>query len=347
MPSLPQSVLHAKLQAALPAGTVFSNADSIHPAEAVVPGVGNVRIYLWTVTHVESEDRPQDEYKIQLILPGQGRNQRNRLNFLDRPTFLLGYSPDFGVFVGWQASLHERFGFSTAVQVKESTLADARITGWAVAPPRTVGAGEEVRVAFSPANLAHFLKLTIQSDRNQISGVMREAFFLIRTPNARREAMPDPDADVAAAVARLRREQLVRRLDRDAKFGPRVKKQYGFACAVCGVQLGIIEGAHIIPVSVEHSTDDIWNGLALCRNHHKLFDAFAFVVTPELRISIDHSTLDFYIESGHGTGMQSMLTDFENRELSRPLFYADDQNSRTRMIGALEWRAAFAALQRE
>ena len=344
MPALPNSVLHAKLAAALPAATTFSDSQLIHPALAAVPGIGPVRIYLWTVTHVESEDRPQDEYKIQLILPGQGRSQRGRLDLADRPTFLLGYSPDFGVFVGWEATMHEHFSFSAAVQVKEATLEEARITGWAVAPPRRVGGGSEVRVAFSPGNLTHYLACVVEANRLNKTGIAREAFLLLKTPNAPRITVPPRGADVPETIEAIRREQLFRRKTRDARFGPLVKQQFDYACAVCGIQLELIEGAHIIPVSVARSRDEVWNGLALCRNHHKLFDAFAFVVTPSLTINIDQPTVDYYRESGRGEGLKKTLTMFDGRQLRSPEFFARDRVARNRMLEALEWREHLAAL---
>jgi hypothetical protein len=108
MPALPPQVLYAKLAGALPAGTTFETAvDEVRPAIAQVPGVGRTRLYLWTVTPDRSAAgaRPAGEYKIQLILPTQPRDWRGNLDLTGAFTVLLGYSPDFGVFVGWEARL--------------------------------------------------------------------------------------------------------------------------------------------------------------------------------------------------------------------------------------------------
>src|SRR5438067_8325090 len=105
MPSLPQDVLLAKLRGGLPEPTTFLTQD-LHPCLVRIPRFGRARIYLWTITHVESNDRPLDEFKIQLILPGQARTTRGQLDTSNNvPTFLLGYSPDFGVFVAWETRL--------------------------------------------------------------------------------------------------------------------------------------------------------------------------------------------------------------------------------------------------
>lgn len=344
MPALPQPVLHAKLKAALPDTTVFASGDEIHPAELTVPGIGELRIYLWTVSHVESQDRPFDEYKIQLILPNQERTVRGQLVTGDRPTFVLGYSPDFGVFVGWESRLHEDFAFSSALQIKESTLENGRRSGWDVAAPRDVTAGTEIRVVFSPANLLHYLKVSIDADSQSISGRRREGLFLTNTPNFDAGTLRDAVAPPETLVKQLRRKLLVVRAQRDARFGPLVREQYQSSCAVCGKQMGIIEGAHIIPASAEDGKDEIWNGVALCPNHHKLFDASTFIVLPSLTLRIDQSAIEFLRQSGLDRGVDEELVPFDDRTLTSPSFFTTDDSLRDRMIEALTWRARLGAV---
>ncbi len=187
MPAVLPAVLVEKLQDAIPAASVSSG----DPMEARIPRLGNARIYLRTVTHVKTTKRPEDEYKMQLMRRGQGR-RRGHLTLSGRPTFLLGYAPDFSIFVGWEAKRHATFGFSATVQIKEATLEEARRNGWAVERARN----DEVRVAFNPANLLHYLNLTIQADRLRKSGVFREAFFVFRTPNQRQISMHKNKKDV-------------------------------------------------------------------------------------------------------------------------------------------------------
>lgn len=347
MPEVPQSVLHAKLRAALPRRTtVTSNADEVRPVEATIPDIGPTRIYLWTATHVESNSRPVDEFKIQLILPGQVRGERGALDFSGRRmTVLLGYSPDFGVFVAWDAQLHKEFSYSAAVQVKEATLDYARRNGWAVSPPRTVHEGREVRVAFTPGNLQHYLEVLRDADRGGISGTLREAFFLARTPHLQPIELPEKAAETSGFVRTLRQKLIVERFERDAKFGPLIKKQFDYACAVCGTQLEIVEGAHIIPVSVKESRDELWNGIAMCPNHHKLFDASAFIIKPDLAIKVDDDAIDFFTQSGRIGGVTSMLRAFDSQSVREPLFFSRDQDLRKKMKKALQWRERLAAIR--
>jgi hypothetical protein len=72
----------------------------------------------------------------------------------------------------------------------------------------------------------------------------------------------------------------VSRLVRDAVFSRDVCAAYHGRCAMCGLDFSLIEGAHIYPVAAPGSEDEVWNGLALCRNHHAAFDSHILYVEP-------------------------------------------------------------------
>jgi hypothetical protein len=73
---------------------------------------------------------------------------------------------------------------------------------------------------------------------------------------------------------------VVQKYVRDAAFSKNIRKAYEGACAMCGLGLCWVEGAHIYPVSAPGSTDAIQNGIALCRNHHAAFDSFYIYIAP-------------------------------------------------------------------
>ncbi len=76
---------------------------------------------------------------------------------------------------------------------------------------------------------------------------------------------------------------VVSRLVRKATFGRDVCDAYSRQCAMCGLGLNVLEGAHIFPAGIPGSSDEIWNGLALCRNHHRLFDRHEIWIDPHSR----------------------------------------------------------------
>ena len=59
---------------------------------------------------------------------------------------------------------------------------------------------------------------------------------------------------------------------RDPEFRKSVLDAYEYACCVCRKKLGIVEAAHIIPFACNPNDNCIKNGLALCVEHHVLYD---------------------------------------------------------------------------
>lgn len=98
------------------------------------------------------------------------------------------------------------------------------------------------------------------------------------------ESLPEP----ALEQADDRRRASFTRL-RNRAFAERIKRQYGYACAVCGAQWWDargrpeVEAAHVHPRGL-NGADDPRNALAMCRFHHWAFDGFLFVIEPDLRI---------------------------------------------------------------
>lgn len=87
------------------------------------------------------------------------------------------------------------------------------------------------------------------------------------------------DEDNAEAEERARRATTT--IVRDYKFSQEVKQAYGGCCAMCGLGMDLVVGAHIYPASAPASRDTIRNGLALCQNHHSAFDSHRIWVDPE------------------------------------------------------------------
>lgn len=71
---------------------------------------------------------------------------------------------------------------------------------------------------------------------------------------------------------RRRLLQTVSRTARDANFRQQVLDAYSHRCAVTRMQLRLVEAAHILPVAVPSSIDDVRNGIALSPTYHRAFD---------------------------------------------------------------------------
>lgn len=110
--------------------------------------------------------------------------------------------------------------------------------------------------------------------------------------------LADSEEDEAASVERARRATSV--VVRDARFAKKVVDAYGGMCAMCGLDAGLVEGAHIYPAAAPGSKDEPWNGLALCPTHHTTFDRHLVAVRPSDNGIIYRSTLLEQVDSNPG-----------------------------------------------
>lgn len=109
------------------------------------------------------------------------------------------------------------------------------------------------------------------------------------------------------------------------------------------MQLEIVEGAHIIPVREAGSSDDVWNGIALCPNHHQLFDGSAFVIEPELLVRVDEERVEYLKDNGLDQGIE-ILARFAGKAIRPPDFWDSNAAHRERMRSALRQRVIAAGL---
>lgn len=334
MPALSDNRLRQIVLRSLPGAREISQSGHTKPIVLDVPSLGAVRLYLWTTTPDRSvAGRPPGEHKAQIILPGTARGSRQYLSVGDMTTALLGYSPVFGVFTAWQAELHRESGYSKNLQFREELLANAAAFGWAVGDPRQTDAGAEVRVSFHPVHLAHYVRVLREADANGLAGEARKTFFVMRRP----PRVPDPSPPTEESTEQQERRRVMSaRLHRDSGFSRRVAAEYGSSCAVCSFQLSVTEGAHIIPVHDDRSTDDIWNGVCLCANHHRLYDNRILRITGEAIVQENSEEVAVLRELNLLTGYDSLIVPFLTRRIRLPRSYDGNSHFQGRFHGALQ-----------
>ncbi len=122
------------------------------------------------------------------------------------------------------------------------------------------------------------------------------------TPEEEREFLDFAESEIQTA----RRYDLVEtmRAYRDAKFRPAVLQAYSYRCAVCSCDLKLVDAAHIVPVSHPSSTNEVTNGLALCRLHHGAFDNALLGSQSSFRVVINPTTVQRLHEIGLDTGIE-------------------------------------------
>ena len=116
--------------------------------------------------------------------------------------------------------------------------------------------------------------------------------------------LDDPEDSAAVERARVAALRVARRSD----FGKKVVDAYGGHCSMCGLDSGLVDGAHIYPVQAPSSPDRVWNGIALCPNHHRAFDRHAVFVEPESLSVTVHPDLQEAAESNEACAALLSLT---------------------------------------
>jgi putative restriction endonuclease len=218
-----------------------------------------VRIYIWNLTHGGGAKRPKDEYRIQIT--GTDQFVKNS----DELTLILGWWPDIGVFAGFDFNKHTgKLGFSPSIQIREESLRKAHINGIS---PCDKG-NKEIAIAFRPDFLIDYLRNL--EGLHQFGESQKDLEIL--------ESVADNKIELNEAVLEQvtqPRQVIVKSIHkklRDNSFKARVLTAYGHKCAFSGMQLRLVEAAHIIPVSHASSTDETCNGIALSALYHRAFD---------------------------------------------------------------------------
>jgi putative restriction endonuclease len=93
---------------------------------------------------------------------------------------------------------------------------------------------------------------------------------------------------------------------RDAKFAREILAAYKGKCCVCGRQLGLVQAAHIIPHCDPDCPSTVQNGLALCIEHHRLYDDALLLPGPERTLLFNEARAKYLRETGRGVGLDGI-----------------------------------------
>lgn len=208
------------------------------------------RVYIWNISHGGGAARPAREYRIQVTGVPQDTFQPD----LGGKTLILGWWANDEIFAGFDYRRHSsHLGLSPSFQVGHAALQTA-VTNRVGTHRKNTG---ELVITFQPdfiGTYAHNLEAL-----HDTGTVQAEVDLLDRIATTPQGVAED---DITASVAQPRRYAVTetRRALRAIDFSTRVLDAYGHRCAMCGVQLKLLEGAHILPVQEPESTDETSNG---------------------------------------------------------------------------------------
>jgi putative restriction endonuclease len=254
-----------------------------------------IRIYVWNLTHGGGAMRPAEEYRIQITGINQFEPEPNG------KTLILGWWREGEVFAGFDYNKHSgALGFSPSIQIKEQALRKAHING--VAPWEKDN--QEIAIAFRPDFIGEYVR-NLESLHS--FGESERDFDVLEeiTEN------PDEVNDIEIAAVAVERQTAVvsvKKKIRDNSFKTRVLTSYTNRCAFCGVQLKLIDAAHIVPVQHD-GTDETSNGIALCALHHRAFDRNLVTFNADYQILTNEDQLHKLTEIGLDSGVEKFIDD--------------------------------------
>lgn len=212
-------------------------------------------VYIWNCTHGGGAARAKDEFRVQLTSTVPSAQP-------GATTLLLGWHSGYGVFVGFDLTKHSgQASQSPSIQVKEETLRGAHVHAFAI----HMRQNGEYAVAFRPEFLIDYALSAVSL---HATGKAAADMSLLNGLDSLTQTVIDKVTD---EKRRLVLSQIVKKY-RATDFRKRVLSAYDHRCAACGVQLELLDAAHIIPVAADMSTDETKNGIALCKLHHAAYD---------------------------------------------------------------------------
>jgi len=264
MPALPRAQLTEVLLGALEEGgaaaNLLSRADAnprVILCETAEQSV-RVYVYLWTLTFGGRKALP-NEYRIQMT----GVRSPLRL-YPDGLTVLVGYESSLQMFAGFDVHRHRQFTEgSPSVQVDIRTVRQAITDGLAFARK----GNDEVSCGVRPDHLLNYI---LCSDAIHRYGKAPKEHGLFSA--AARGVMLDAEVLASLTEPRRRIVEQVSRLSRSVRFRQMVLQAYDNRCAITGIQLKLVDAAHILPVGAPGSTDEVVNGIAISPTYHRAFD---------------------------------------------------------------------------
>lgn len=234
----------------------------------------------------------KDECRIQINSSSefeQAKKSRLRVMF-------LGYFADLDVYTAWDpSSLTGRINIKSVVSVysRFSVLKKAEKRGMAL---YLTSNGQTV-ISFRPEFLGLYLENTNLMHRSSES----ELLELINKSSV----VPVTGEQEATSVMVKKKKYLVshQRFIRDPRFRKMIGDIYSYRCAMCGIQLDLVEAAHIIPYPHNMSTNEPQNGLCLCALHHLAFDKGLVFLDADYKIILNDLKIKYLKKVGKDAGL--------------------------------------------
>jgi len=266
--------------------------------------------YIWNLTHGGYPRNPS-ELRIQITGVDRLRVEEGA------KTLLLGWEENEQMFAGFDVSKHlvSMLGRSPSLQMRRETVIEAKAKAFF---PQTRD-NQEIVIAFRPDFFATYAQEL--ENLHQAAQQPEELLQLERIANTDIER---EIGDIPAGPRKTVLQQINRKV-RDARFRQNVLTAYGNRCAVSGMQLDLVDAAHIIPIDHERGTDELKNGICLSALHHRAFDHGLIAVKQDYSVIVNERRMAELRSIGWDGGAAAFRTTLRDQILlpARRAHYPD------------------------
>ncbi|MBI5916729.1 MAG: HNH endonuclease [Bacteroidetes bacterium] len=192
-------------------------------------------------------------------------------------------------------------GYSASFQIRSENLEQAFISGFS---PCDKG-NEEIAIAFRPDFFVEYVR---NLETLHAFGESQQDFAILEEVT-RTEVVPNTEMVQQVSAPRQEVVRTISKKQRDNSFRARVLRAYNYKCAFSGIQLRLVDAAHIVPVSYETSTDETSNGIALSAIHHKAYDKGLITFNEKYQIIFKESEASKLKELNLHGGLEKFIAD--------------------------------------
>lgn len=257
------------------------------------------------VGNIHFAGRTDDEYRIQC--PGDLPATLGNSKLGGDTVLILGFSAEVQVFNAWDPDkflARNSGGQQFSVYTRLSRMQEAAAQGFST----HTDTAKQVVVMFRPDLIGLYLENSTVLHQATDQKLRRIVEVYSNIQSGQLPVRP-------IMVKRQRIQITSTEYPRSPKFRQEVLGAYCYRCAMCGLQLGLVEAAHIVPHAHPKGLDIVSNGLALCALHHRSFDTGLLYVRDDYSIHMNSNRVRHLRKMGRSDGLKSY-----KRKLRRELF---------------------------
>ena len=235
-----------------------------------------------------------DEYRIQC--PGNLPTTLNNTKLRGDTVLVLGFSADVQAFCAWDPDRFLRRNPRVrrfSVYTRLSSMQEATLRGFST---YTDNNGQNV-IMFRPDLLGLYLENSTALHQATPRTLRRIAEVYSNTPLGQPLLQP-------IRVNRQRIRVTRTEYSRSPRFRQEVLEAYSHRCAICEIQLDLVDAAHIVPHAHPEGFDTVSNGLALCALHHRSFDTGLLYVRRDYSIHLNSAKVRHLRKVGRANGLR-------------------------------------------